>query len=287
MALAVGGIALIAGVAVVAGGAKTFMRDGWTSDSVVHSELLGRDMPIEVFEPPRACAVQRVLVLFHGAGGDQSQWMEGRFFDGVGIDRIARQLIDEKRIDPVTIVSAFIDDSYGVDSAAADDGYAHGPYERYIVEELIPSIVERYAPDEDAQIYVGGLSMGGFAALNVAFEYPQRFNGVGALSPAFFDSPPADRAWIYKGDGRKSLDDYAASGAGDGLALFLGYGDHDYDWIRNATRGLAETLDERGETTDPVVVAGGHDAATWRQLAEPMLLELFGTTYLECASSQE
>jgi enterochelin esterase-like enzyme len=262
------------------------MRDGWASDSLVHSQLLDRDMPIEVFNPPQTCASQRVLVLFHGRGGDQSQWMEGRFADGVGIDRIARQMIDEERIGPVTIVSAFIDDSYGVDSTGPNDGYAHGPYERYIVEELVPYVIERYAPGEDPEVYVGRLSMGGFAALNVAFNYPERIKGVGALSPAFFDTPPADRAWIYEGGGRTSLADDAASGAGDGLALFLGYGDHDYDWIRSATRGLAVTLGERGDTVDPVVVAGGHDVGTWRQLAEPMLLKLFGTPYLECDNNQ-
>jgi enterochelin esterase-like enzyme len=185
----------------------------------------------------------------------------------------------------VTIVSAFIDDSYGVDSTMLDDGYVHGPYGRYIVEELVPRVVERYAPDEDAEVYVGGLSMGGFAALNVAFSHPELFKGVGAMSPAFFVSPPADRSWIYEGDGRTSLTDYAASGA-DGLAVFLGFGDHDYDWIRAATRLLAATLDERGDMADPNVVAGGHDVGTWRQLAEPMLITLFGSTYSECDTNQ-
>ncbi len=251
-------------------------RDAWTTSTSVHSQLLGKDMPIEVFAPPTTCANPELLVLFHGRGADERQWMEGSQGDGVGIDSIAHRLIDAQRIVPLTIVSARIDDSYGVDSAAADDGYDHGPYERYIIEELLPAIEPSYGTAARPSVTVGGLSMGGFAALNLAFDHPQEFGGVGALSPAFFVSPPADRTWIYAGDGRRPLLDRAREGAADGTPIFLGFGDADYSWIKEATTRLAGVLAERGQASEPVVVSGGHEIATWRQLAEPMLLRLFG-----------
>lgn len=259
--------------------ALALVPDPWTSTASIHSDLLNRDMAIEVFRPPadESCSPQPVLFLFHGSGSDQRQWMEGDFGTGVGIDAIAHRLIDSGRITLVTIVSAMIDKSYGVDSPPSTDTWTHGPYESYIVEELIPGVEARYSVGGTAaERSVGGLSMGGFAALNAALRHPDLFSSVGALSPAFFVSPPADRAWIYAGgDGRHDPLSLADEGSADHQRVFLGYGDRDYNWIRGATSELANRLTARGNSVEPVVVSGSHDVATWRQLAEPMLLDLF------------
>jgi len=65
-------------------------------------------------------------------------------------------------------------------------------------------------------VFIGGLSMGGYAALNVALADPPRFAGVGALSPAFFVSPPTERAWMYSANGHSSLFERAGTGAARG-----------------------------------------------------------------------
>jgi enterochelin esterase-like enzyme len=248
-------------------------RDSWTADATVHSELLGRDMPMEVFQPPaERCLPTALLVLFHGRGGDQRQWMEGVSGDGVGIDATAHRLMTEGRLSPVVIASADIDDSYGVDSPPASDGYDHGLYERYIVDELIPALRSTYGGS--LPIFVGGLSMGGFAALNAGFGHPENFAGIGALSPAFFVTPPADRSWIYTANDRESLFTLAAEGAADSERVFLGYGTSDYDWIRAATAQLSDQLVFRGAADAATVVPGQHETATWRALAEPMLMTL-------------
>ena len=251
-------------------------RDTWSSDAAIHSELLGREMAVEVFEPsPGGCVTAAMLVLLHGRGGDQRQWMEGVAGDGVGIDVVAHRLIDDGVIPPLLIASADIDDSYGVDSQPANDGYEHGPYEAFIVDELVPQL--QAAHGHELPVFVGGLSMGGFAALNAAFRHPDAFVGAAALSPAFFVDPPADRSWIYTEDKRQSLFELAASGSADGKRIFLGYGDNDYDWIRGATAQLSAQLVERGEANAATVVSGQHEMATWRALAEPMLRALFPT----------
>jgi enterochelin esterase-like enzyme len=250
-------------------------RDEWTTTTSVHSALLGRDMSLEVFLPPNVakCAHHPVLFVFHGRGADQTQWMAGFLSDGVGVDRLVHRLIEAGQIRPVVIVSALIDDSYGVDSQPAADGYAHGPYEQYIVDELIPTVDARYdVGREPSERAVAGLSMGGFAALNAALSSPTQFGAVGALSPAFFVTPPADRGWIYRGH---DLLNMADEGAADDLRVFLGYGDADYGWIRQATDALAAQLRDRGLEPPVVTVPGGHEMSTWRQLAEPMLLALF------------
>src|SRR4051794_38723798 len=274
-------IALVLIVIVLVAGAAVALRapEPWTSAATVPSSLLGRDMPIEVFAPPAAasCPNAPVLVLFHGAGGDEMQWMGGSLLSpGVGVDALARRLIAAGEIEPVTIVSALIGDSYGVDSTAVSDGYDHGPYGRYITEELLPSVEQRYGGDRSRPLYIGGLSMGGYAALNVALDNPTRFSGVGALSPAFFVSPPSERAWIYSANGHASLFERAEAGAADRLHVFLGTGTADFSWIKEATRMLSDELVGRGVDVETQTTKGGHEVTTWSALAEPMLLKLFG-----------
>jgi enterochelin esterase-like enzyme len=282
------GIAVVVILVVVVGAAFIGWRvvegqfgsaDAWTAAATVPSVALGRDMPIEVFTPPGAssCPSAPVLVVFHGRGGDEKQWMGGSLLSpGVGVDALAHRLIDSDTIEPVTIVSASIDDSYGVDSEAATDGYDHGPYARYLTDELLPAVEQRYGADASRPLFVGGLSMGGYVALNVALDNPARFAGVGALSPAFFVSPPTERAWMYSANARSSLFERADAGAADRLRTFLGTGTADYPWIEAATRTLSDELVGRRVDVEARTTSGGHDIQTWRALAEPMLRKLFG-----------
>jgi enterochelin esterase-like enzyme len=240
------------------------------------SALLGRDMAALVYRPASFDPAQPypVLYLFHGYTGNEQSWFQGPLGSGVGVDQVAEHVIGEGAVCPVVIVSAAINDSYGVDSAvpAEGDQFDHGPYERYLLEELIPAVEANLAPIEPRQRFVGGLSMGGFAALHLAFRHPEKFGGVAALSPAVFVHPPADRLWQF-GSNRDANDPLrlATSAAIEKLRLFAGYGDHDYGWIQESTDELARRVGARGLPVTPLVVNGGHEEATWRALAPAML----------------
>ena len=265
----------LASVWLTTGSGSPLAADPWTTSATVASSVLGRDMPAEVFIPQTSPS-SALLILFHGRGGDQRQWMQGTLGDGVHIDALAHRLIDEQRIRPITIVSVSIDDSYGVDSTLAADGYAHGPYGAYIENELLPAVIARWGGGRP--VYLGGLSMGGYVALRLAFEQPDHVAGVGALSPAFWVQPPADRSWMYDPAQGGDLLAAASAGAANQMPMFLGYGTTDYDWVQRATAQLSQTLVNRGHDVQPSVVSGGHETATWRALAEPMLLSLFGSS---------
>jgi enterochelin esterase-like enzyme len=244
----------------------------------IHSTALGRDMPALVFTPASFEPARRypVLYLFHGRGGDETSWMGGHpGQDGVGVDGIAQRLITEDRIPPVIIVSARIDDSYGLDSPPSDEGYSHGPYEQYIVDELVPAIEARYPARTDAAgRLIGGLSMGGFAALHAAFRHPDLYGGVAGLSPAVWQGTIADRLWVYPDAAARDAHDplqLVRTAPIDGMRIFLGAGDRDYSWILDATDVLAERLNTRGLAVTPLIDPGVHDANQWRQLAPAML----------------
>jgi enterochelin esterase-like enzyme len=245
----------------------------------IHSALLNRDMAALVYRPAGfdAARAYPVLYVFHGYTGDEHSWFQGTFGGGVGVDQVAERLAVQGAICPVVIVSAAINNSYGVDSEvpAEADHFDHGPYERYILDELIPAVEANLPIIEPRQRFVAGLSMGGFAALHLAFRHPEEFGGVGALSPALFVAPPADRLWQF-GSSRDANDPLrlAGSSAIENLRLFAGYGDDDYAWIQESTDELARRLGARGLPVAPTVVEGGHEEATWRALAPAMLAAL-------------
>jgi enterochelin esterase-like enzyme len=117
--------------------------------------------------------------------------------------------------------------------------------------------------------------MGGFAALHLALTRPADIAGVGALSPAAFVSTPADRQWLFDGDPAANDPMLLAQTADVAkLRVFLGSGDSDYGWVRDGASELAKRLSLRGLDVRPLVVPGGHDGGTWRQLAAPMLERL-------------
>ncbi len=258
------------------------LRPG-VSDLTISSAALGRDMPAQVFVPRDldTATSHPVLYLFHGRYGSERGWMGGSFGRaGVGIHEIAQTLIDEGRIPPLIIVSALINDSYGVDSPPSNEGYDHGPYERYIMDDLIPAIEARFPISTDPRDRaIGGLSMGGFAALHAAFRYPDRFGGVAGLSPAVFEGLLPDRQWLYPTPAARREHDpllLAETAPLDHLRVFLGAGRSDYAWIVEATDVLADRLSARGVQVTATDIRGGHDTPTWQRLAPQMLLALFG-----------
>jgi enterochelin esterase-like enzyme len=239
----------------------------------IDSPALGRAIPGLVWTPPGTTpdANLPVVVLLHGQGGDPSVW-----FHALGADLEAADLIAAGRIPPVLLVSAGIANSMGIDSEPADDGYDNGAWGTYLADDLIPWIAQRYPISTDARDHhAAGLSMGGFAALHLVLRHPERFAGVGGLSPAVALDIQPERAWMYRDAADRDANDpqrLAATAPLEGLRVFLGYGATDYDWIIEGTQVLGDTLASRQV---PVLLAepprSGHGGETWKALTRPML----------------
>ena len=243
----------------------------------IQSQVLGRPMPALIFIPRGAVNdFLPIVYAFHGFGADETAWFDGHGGDGIHLDGREQALVDARRACPAMIVSAFIGNSYGVDSKPAADQWDHGRYATYIVDELLPAIQARRQggsahPTPPPQ-FVVGVSAGGFAAIHLALTHPDLVSGVGGLSPAMFVDTPPDRQWLFDGD----------PDANDPMRLvrtadvaserwFLGDGSSDYGWVRDGTAELSKRLVARGVTAPVQTVPGEHNAGTWRQLADPML----------------
>jgi S-formylglutathione hydrolase FrmB len=137
----------------------------------IHSKAVGRDLGVNVIVPKNAGPKgdRSLLVFLHGRGG-----YEGTFNDAVfrGLPSLGGRR---------GAVVAF--------PAGGVHGYWHnradGDWEDWVVDEVIPLVVHRFGIDPH-KLAIGGISMGGFGAYDIALKNPGRFCAVGGHSPALW-----------------------------------------------------------------------------------------------------
>lgn len=148
------------------------------SFATFYSRALGREMNYWVYLPPDyATSVQRypVLYMLHGRDADSAQWK--RF----GLFMQADQLIRAGTIAPLIIVTPQGDLGYWMNHI--DGGPRWGDY---VTQNLIGHIDATYRSLTDrAHRAIGGVSMGGHGAIQLALNHPALFAVVGGHSPVF------------------------------------------------------------------------------------------------------
>lgn len=141
---------------------------------VVHFELRSGDVGRVLGETaviPRGGGRRPLLVLLHWRGGTPDMLLSNELFAALaGLGRRA----------PVVVMPDGSGGSFWHDRRDAR-------WASYVVREVIPAAVRRFGVDP-SRVAIGGTSMGGFGALDVARLWPGRFCAVGAHSPAIFES---------------------------------------------------------------------------------------------------
>ncbi|MCP5098903.1 MAG: hypothetical protein GY943_25405, partial [Chloroflexi bacterium] len=104
-------------------------------------------------------------------------------WDDLGLDETAVTLIQNREIPPLIIVMT--------DGGWIANNTSGGPgsYETVILNELIPHIEQTYCawPNGNGRA-IGGLSRGGYWALEIAFRHAAQFKSVGGHSAALLDT---------------------------------------------------------------------------------------------------
>ncbi len=144
----------------------------------VRSRLVGRTLP-QVAAIPRGAgagdARRPLLVFLHGRGKEgQESNADAAFF--AALDRLGTRA-------PVVVFPSGGESSYFHDRAG-------GRWARYVLGEVIPQAVTRLHADP-RRVAIGGISMGGFGAYDIARLRPDRFCAVGGHSAAL---------WLSGGD---------------------------------------------------------------------------------------
>lgn len=135
--------------------------DSQTLDLSLGMNVILPEHPDAWNEPPA------VLYLLHGLSDDHTIWSRR-----TSIERYAADY-------PLAIVMPDVHKSFYCDMAHGSDYWA------FISDEL-PSLVERWfnVSRDPAKTFVAGLSMGGYGAIKLALECPDRFAAAASLSGA-------------------------------------------------------------------------------------------------------
>ena len=135
-----------------------------------YSSCLGRDMEFKMYGHAGP-----LCLVIPCQDGRFYEWEDRHMFD------LVSDLIGAGRIQFVT-----------VDSVDAETWSSFGPtsqrmhrledWNRYVMDELIPSALFKAGKPQDEQMMVMGASMGAYHAVNLFFRYPGRFSRLLALS---------------------------------------------------------------------------------------------------------
>ena len=167
----------VVGVVLAATRDKADPRGADVESFDVKSRLVHRTLEQKAVVPVGGSDGRPLLVLLHGRGSKPGDAFSDEFF--AELDRLGPRA-------PVVVEVNGGDHSYYHDR----DG---GRWGAYVVREAIPATVKRYRVDAK-RIAIGGTSMGGFGALDIARREPRRFCAVGGHSAAVWrragETPP-------------------------------------------------------------------------------------------------
>jgi S-formylglutathione hydrolase FrmB len=209
------------------------LRSAYVGRVLHETAVIPRDAPPRGRRP--------LLVLLHWRGGSPDMLLSNELFAALA------------RLGPRAPVVVMPDGGGGSFFHDRRDGR----WASYVVREVIPAAVRRFGADP-SRVAIGGTSMGGFGALDIARLWPGRFCAVGAHSPAIFSSASATMAGSFD-----SARDFARH---DLLALRPSYGRTPV-WIDVGTQDRFRTADERFAQEAGLRVRvwpGKHGSRYWR-----------------------
>jgi S-formylglutathione hydrolase FrmB len=197
-----------------------------------------------------------VLYMLHGAGGSKDEW------PAYGLVNDVDRSIVSKDIRPLIVVMPQGDAGYWVNWV--DAGPRWGDYVTRDIRRQVDATF-RTLPDP-AHRAIGGLSMGGAGALQLAFTHPDIFGAAGGHSPSLHLDDGTFSTIYGAGDefARREPIDLANSAPGiEALKIWIDAGEDD-PW-RERDELLHESLLNRGIAHNWSMLPGGHDGDYWTE----------------------
>jgi enterochelin esterase-like enzyme len=157
---------------------------------------------------------------------------------------------------PFIIVMPGADMRAGEASKYSWTNRGRGSYEDFVVNELIPYIDQYYSTwaSRDGRA-IGGISRGGYWAIEIAFAHPDLFSAVGGHSPSVFTQLVGVPPNFSMLSTARSIDEL------HNLRIWLDAGDA--DWAKVDMQKLIGDLDDAGVPYYAEVGEGGHEDSYW------------------------
>jgi enterochelin esterase-like enzyme len=184
------------------------LPNGRVTDASIASAVLGKQMKYRIYLPPGyddpRCASMRypVLYLLHGVPGGMHDWV-----DGGNANQTADALIKMRVIRPLIIVMP----DGSLDDPHHDTQWGNSPVtgervEDALIQDLLPAIDATYRtlPGKDDRA-IGGLSAGGYGAVNIALHHPEAFTVAFSISGYVTPEQTYDGRDIWGSDAARAL----------------------------------------------------------------------------------
>ncbi len=231
---------------------------GEVTERDFYSPLLKKIEPYRIYLPANYHTSQErypVLYMLHGYSGKVDEWMWYGIFDRY------EELLAKNQVKSYIIVLPCGEQEYWVDHP--NDGLRWGDY---MAHEVVAHIDGNYRtiPLKESRA-IGGLSMGGNGALQIAMNYPDIFGIVGAHSPTMrtFDQKIpwwGDLNWFLAHDPVAMV---KTNQSITQVKLWVDDGNDDKVW-RPRVLQMKQNLDDRKINYVWQSWAGDHDASYWR-----------------------
>ncbi len=221
--------------------------------NTINSEITAAPITVHTYLPPCYNAREYTyptLYLIHGTAFEQGGWI----YDGV--PRVADIQMSVGSLPPFIIVMPGADMRAGEASKYAWSNWGEQSYEGFVIDELIPFVDKKYSTWASREgRAIGGISRGGYWAIQIAFANPDKFSVVGGHSPSvgqLLVGMPANFSML---DTAKSV------GGLHTLRIWLDAGSA--DWARFDAKKLAEDLDAESISYSIDVGQGSHEDTYW------------------------
>jgi enterochelin esterase-like enzyme len=147
-------------------------------------------LPPQYFDPARPGGRFPVLYLLHGSPGISVDWIRGGW-----VDRAMDDLLGKGEIAPFIVVMPDVNGGYKRDTECED--IPNGPQvQTYLTRDVVAYIDANYRTIADRSgRAIGGLSTGGYCAVNLVLRHQDVFSGM--VSHSGYDRPDRN---LYTGD---------------------------------------------------------------------------------------
>ena len=236
----------------------------------VRSQAVDRELGVSVVVPARTKprGERPLLVFLHGRGGSDETFI-GNEAVFEGLEKMGRKA-------PIIAFPDGGDHSYWHDRREGDWG-------SYVMREVIPQVERRFGTDPH-RVAIGGISMGGFGAYDLALLHPHRFCAVGGHSPALWFEGGETAPGAFDGVADFNRNDVVGMVRGnpdafDGMRVWNDYGDADP--FRVYDEGFVGHLRADGADLSAHTWSGGHDGAYWTR-HWPAYLRFYANALASC-----